>query len=79
VTGVSDGTKRVILSGSEGYYRADPEPYDVQDYSPEAAWPTGLNVYEVPQEQYDRWMAAKQEHGRMRGEIRKMVRERCGY
>jgi hypothetical protein len=76
---VSEETRRVILSGSDysDHWR-DREPYDARPYSPEAAWPTGRNVYDVPREQYDRWVAAKKGYARMQDEIRALIRDRNG-
>lgn len=74
-----ESTRRVILRGRERYsHFEEGEPWDVQDYSAEDAWPTGRNVYDVPREQYDRWIAAKRGYARMQAEIRALIRERNG-
>ena len=74
---MSGETKRVILSGSdyEDHWQRR-VPFDAEPYTAEKAWPTGLNVYEVPQQQYDGWVAAKKAYSRMQAEIRKLIRGR---
>jgi hypothetical protein len=68
---------KVILSGSdyEDHWQRR-EPFDVQIYSENKAWPTQRNVYYITEEQYYRWVMAREEYKKMQAEIRDTIRDR---
>ncbi len=67
-----EGTVRVILDGSAG----DGEPAGFRLYDDYPVLPAPYRVFDVPQEQYERWQAAKAAVAAMEEEIEALVSQR---
>lgn len=77
---------RVILEDPDRYWGMDhadysrrPGPPAFCEYDEAKAWPTGLNVFEIPAEQLERWKAAQEAYRAMQTEIRDLVQQRSRF